>query len=902
MKKIFIIDGMALIYRAHFAMIKNPLITKTGQHTSAIYGFANSIIKIIKDEKPDFFVIALDTRKPTFRHEMYPEYKQNRERMPDELSEQIEPILTMIDLMGIKSISMDGYEADDIIGTLTKTASESDIEAYIVSGDKDMMQLVDSTTYVYSLGNRFKPTTVYDKDKVFEKYGVQPDMMIDWLALVGDKSDNVPGIEGVGPKTATKLLEEFGSYGEVFNNHDKIKNTRISERVMQARDTSSLSYDLVTIKRDLELGINIDSYIISNNNISDLITFFDGYEIYNISQKLEKIYEVSIDRSADNRIDNDKSYTTIYDFNQLDEFISTLKVDKLISIDLETTSLDYLSCDVVGISFSLDPHAGYYIPILRPSDTQDSNPFTFDGVIDRLLRVLSSGDYNFCGQNIKFDYLVLKNNGIELKNIVSDSMIAESLLHPESNSYKLESLALDYLSHRMVPIEDLIGYGKDQISMDKVPIDKISTYACEDSDIALQVNLLQEKELEKKNIKGVYDSIEMPLISVLAKMELNGVFIDTSVLSNLSTEIKSRMTDIESRIYMLAGHEFNINSPMQLADVLFDELKLKTVQKRSTAINVLEALKDDHPLPEEVLEFRHLAKLKSTYIDALPRYIHSSTGRVHSSFNQAIASTGRLSSTSPNFQNIPIRTDLGKEIRRAFIAQQESSHIFSADYSQVELRIMADFSQEPVLIDAFNNGIDIHSKTASLINNIDLNQVTANQRRIAKVVNFGIMYGAGPYRISQELKISMKEAKEIIDNYFDTYPKISNYISSSLNKAREDGYVKTINGRRRNLVNIRSSNKNLVRADERIAINMPIQGTAAELIKIAMINIQEKIEVMNLETKLILQVHDELILEVPENEKKVVSEMVVEEMESALKISVPLKVDSSFGCSWFEAH
>jgi len=448
----------------------------------------------------------------------------------------------------------------------------------------------------------------------------------------------------------------------------------------------------------------------------------------------------------------------------------------------------------------------------------------------------------------------------------------------------------------------LIGHGKEQISMDKVPIDKISKYACEDSDIALQVNLLQEKELEKKNIKGVYDSIEMPLISVLAKMELNGVFIDTSVLSNLSTEIKSRMTDIESRIYMLAGHEFNINSPMQLAEILFDELKLKTVQKRSTAIDVLEALKDNHPLPEEVLEFRHLAKLKSTYIDALPRYIHSLTGRVHSSFNQAIASTGRLSSTSPNFQNIPIRTDLGKEIRRAFIAQQESSHIFSADYSQVELRIMADFSQEPVLIDAFNNGIDIHSKTASLINNIDLNQVTANQRRIAKVVNFGIMYGAGPYRISQELKISMKEAKEIIDNYFETYPKISSYISSSLNKAKEDGYVQTINGRRRNLVNIRSSNKNLVRADERIAINMPIQGTAAELIKIAMINIQEKIEVMNLETKLILQVHDELILEVPDNEKNVVSEMVVEEMESALRISVPLKVDSSFGGSWFEAH
>ena len=901
MKKIFIIDGMALIYRAHFAMIKNPLLTKTGQHTSAIYGFANSIIKIIKDEKPDFFVIALDTRKPTFRHEMYPEYKQNRESMPDELSEQIDPILTMIDLMGIKSISMDGYEADDIIGTLTKTASELDIEAYIVSGDKDMMQLVDSNTYVYSLGNRFKPTTIYDKSKVFEKYGVQPNMMIDWLALVGDKSDNIPGIEGVGPKTATKLLEEFGSYSEVFNNHDKIKNARISEKIMQVKDKSSLSYDLVTIKRDLEIDIDIESYSISNDNISDLITFFDGYEIYNISQKLQKIYE--IDAPVHSPMPTNKNYITIDNFDQLDNLISELKKNKLISIDLETTSLDYLSCNIVGVSFSVDIDSGYYLPI-HQSEGLDSNPdlFNFKSVITRLLPIISSGQYNFCGQNIKFDFLVLKSNGVELKNIISDSMIAESLLHPDSSSYKLESLALDYLNYRMKPIEDLIGHGRKQISMDRVPIDQISTYACEDADIALQVNMLQEKELNNKKLKKVYDSIEIPLISVLAKMELNGVFIDTSVLSKLSTDVNSRITDIENRIYMISGYEFNINSPMQLAEILFDKLKLKKIHKRSTAINVLEVLKHDHPLPEEILEFRHLAKLKSTYIDALPKYIHSITGRVHSSFNQSTTSTGRLSSTSPNFQNIPIRTSLGKEIRRAIVPQKPSYEIFSADYSQIELRIMADFSQESVLIDAFNNNIDIHSKTASLINNIKLNQVTANQRRIAKVVNFGIMYGAGPYRISQELKISMKDAKEIIDTYFATYPKISDYISKSLDSARENGFVETINGRKRNLINIRSSNKNLARADERIAINMPIQGTAAELIKIAMINIQNKIESMNLKSKLILQIHDELILEVPYNEKEIISDMVIYEMETAIKLSVPLKVDSSFGQSWFEAH
>ena len=894
-KRLFLIDGMAQIYRAHFAMINNPLITKDGRHTSAIYGFMNSLFKLLRDEKPDYIAVVLDCKEPTFRHDLYTEYKATREKMPEELVQQLEPLFKVISHTNIPLLKKPGYEADDIIGTLVKKAEETDIDTYMVTGDKDMMQLVSATTFMYTPGNRFKPTTIYDREKVKEKWGVGPEGIIDMLALVGDTSDNVPGVDGVGPKTAKKLLEKYNDIDTIIKYADENKNKRVREGLSNAKDLVYLSKQLVTIMCDVPIEFHIEEMLRSEMDIEALRTDFKDLEMYSLINQVEQLS----DSPSVKEVKIDKKYETVLKEEELERLVKTLDLADLISFDLETTSVIAMEADIVGISFSIKENEGFYIPILFP---ESISSLELDYVLNKLKSIFENNKLHLTGQNIKYDSLILSRYGINIATVSFDTMVAEHMLHPEKNSYKMDYLALDYLNYKMVPIEDLIGTGLHQKNMSEVPLKEISYYASEDADIAFQLTKVLKAKLEKEKLSDPYYDIEIPLIPVLKTIEQNGVYLDFPFLSNLSSTFGIKINELSDNIYRLAGKEFNINSPKQLGEVLFDDLGLKPIRKRSTAVEVLEVLKNHHPLPEEVLKYRHLAKLKNTYVDAFPNYLNKTTGRIHTSLNQTIASTGRLSSANPNFQNIPIRTELGREVRKAFIAQEKDWVILSADYSQVELRIMAHYSQEPELLNAFRLDADIHTRTAALVNDISESEVTSDQRRSAKVVNFGIMYGAGPYRMSQELGISMADAKKLIETYFNTYPGIRSYMDRTLASARENGYVETLYKRRRKTVNLLTSNMNMVKAEERAAINMPIQGTAADLIKIAMINIHNRMKKESIKGKMILQIHDELLFECPIYEAEKLGELVATEMESAIEISVPLKVDWCYGENWYEAH
>jgi len=900
-KKLFIIDGMALIYRSHFAMIKNPLTTKNGQHTSAIFGLANSIFKIIRDENPEYLVMAMDCREPTFRHKMYDLYKANRESMPEELVSQLKLIDEMIEGMNIPILRKPGYEADDIIGTLGIKASSEGLKTYMVSGDKDLMQLVSDRIMLYTPGNSFKPITIYGKSEVAKKWGVNPEKMIEFLALLGDSSDNIPGVNGIGKKTAAKLLDEYGDIQSIQENIDNIKNKRVREGLLNGSDNLELAIKLVTIDNNVDIDIDIGKLKRKEMDKETLNLFFNNLEIHSLSNQLENISTHNSPPRMNIKIK--KLYNTILSKKDLNNLVSKIEKCPLLSFDIETTQLDPIEADIVGFALSFKENEGYYIPIIFP-ERKSIKDYDLDlvTVLNTFKKILENPEIKICGQNLKYDSLILIRHGISLRGIDFDTMIAEHILHPEKNSYKLDNLSIEYFGYEMQPIEDLIGSGKDQISMAEVPIEKASFYASEDADIAFQLSKKLKPLIAQNNLGKSYYDIELPLIPVLVDMENSGVFVDETILAVLSVEVNKKIVDLKKEIFSISKNEFNLNSPQQLGVVLFDELELKQIKKRSTSIEVLETLKFHHPLPDLVLKYRHLSKLSSTYIKALPGHINKRTGRVHTSFNQTIASTGRLSSTKPNFQNIPIRTELGKKIRKAIKVQDDDFVILSADYSQIELRIMAHYSKEPELVRAFNNDLDIHTRTASLVYSVDEQEVTSEQRRAAKVVNFGIMYGAGPFRMSKELGISMKDAKILVETYFNTYPGIQTYIQKTIEEAHLRGYVNTLSGRKRYSQSLGTSNINIQRAEERALINMPIQGTAAELIKIAMVNIYNRIKENGYRSKMILQIHDELIFEVPKNEIEFFSKLVKFEMENAMELIVPLKVDFNCGPSWFDAH
>ena len=897
-KTLYLIDGYAMLYRSHFALIRNPLINSKGMHTSALFGFINQILKLINNDKPDLMVAAFDTSKKTFRHEKYPDYKATREKMPDEMIGQLPYLWKILESMGIPTLEKPGFEADDIIGTLASMASKENLEVYIVSGDKDFMQLVNENIFLYTPSGRKADIKIYDRNGVIDKWGVPPEKIIDLLGLMGDASDNVPGVPGVGEKTAVKLIKEYGSLEASLDHADEVKNKRAREGLQNARSEALLSKDLVTI--DTNMDLNIDFSTLKTNDIDkeSLALIFQELEFETLQKQILGD-DIPISKKKDAP---KKDYRTLYSEEDIKNFLGSIKEGEWLSFDIETTSVNPMSCDIVGFSFSNKQNTGVYIPIHWP-DSKDS---LFDDYITKVLELMRPVMENELipktGQNVKFDSLILLRNGIKVAGIKFDTMIAAHLLKPELRSFKLENLSLEYLDYAMVPIEDLIGKGKDQISMAEVDIDKISFYASEDADIALQLTYIFEKKLDDENLSKFFNEIEIPLLPVLTEMEFNGMYIDSDLLKTMSIKIGKKLDGLIKDIYQESGFEFNINSTQQLAKILFDIKGLPEIKKRSTAEDVLERLKGQHLLPELVLEYRKLNKLKNTYIDALPELKLPSTGRIHSTFNQTITATGRLSSSNPNFQNIPIKTEEGREIRKAFKSNNRDWVIFSADYSQIELRIMAHLSQDTSLVDAFNNGDDIHSRTAADVYNVSISDVQPSMRRTAKIVNFGLLYGAGPFRMSQELGIPQKEAKALIEKYFDTYSGIKKYVEDTMQKAKKNRFVKTLLGRKRPVWDIDSSNHLHREAAKRMAINMPIQGTSAEMIKIAMTSVSNHLNEHKMKSKLVLQIHDELVFETPKNELNDLENMVVDKMVNALPLSVPIEVDSGFGQSWYEAH
>ncbi|MCK4812755.1 MAG: DNA polymerase I [Candidatus Marinimicrobia bacterium] len=889
--KLFIIDGMAIAYRAHFALIRSPLVTSDGRHVSATHGFLNALLKIIRDENPDFLSVAFDSREKTFRHKKYPEYKATREKMPFEMRPQIQWIKDILNAMNIPIIEIPGYEADDIIGTLALRAENENIDTYMVSGDKDFMQLITEHIFLYAPATGKRPLIVYGREEVEEKWGLPPEHIIDLLGLMGDSSDNIPGVRGIGEKTAVKLLKKHGSLEAVLSHAGKEPNTRVREGLQEQADMARLSRELATINTMVPMHISWEDMRVDNS-----------YEHEALREKLQSLelfkfirdLNLDSDHAGIQSSSQEQQYILCETDKDIQELVEKLQQQTLIAVDTETDGLDPMIAPLVGLSFAFTPWEGYYIPYSKKH-------------LALLEPVLSNTDIMKIGQHIKFDMLVLQQHGVHLQGKLFDTMLAAYLLNPDMNSYKLDILAERYLHYHMIPITDLIGTKKSkQIPMSQVSLKDITFYAAEDADITFRLYEIFNKKLEQASLLMVFHEIELPLIWVLADMQHKGVYVDVPFLRKMSANIGRKMTIMMQEIYDLAGGVFNINSPKQLGHILFEKLSLPVVKKTktgfSTDVTVLEKLKHEHPLPEKILSFRMLSKLRSTYVDAFPTLINTDTKRIHGSFNQTIAATGRLSSSNPNFQNIPIRTELGREIRKAFRAQEKGWHILAADYSQVELRIMAHLSEDPNLLKAFQHNADIHTRTAATVFNIDDADVTPDMRRTAKVINFGIMYGAGAHRISQELSIGHGDAAAIIKAYFERYTGVKEYIEKTVVHCKEHGYVSTLYGRMRHIPDINSENRNLQEAAKRAAINMPVQGTAADIIKIAMIRIHEQMKKNKLQSKMILQVHDELVFEVHPDEYDFLKKHIKHIMENAAKLAVPLKVDIGIGDTWFEAH
>ncbi|MDC1032362.1 DNA polymerase I [Candidatus Marinimicrobia bacterium] len=897
-KRLFLIDGYAMLYRSHFALIRNPLINSKGMHTSALFGFINQVLKLIRKEKPDFLMAAFDSPKKTFRHERYPEYKATREKMPEEMREQLPYLWKLLKAMKIPTLEQPGFEADDIIGTLAVRANEKNLDTFIVSGDKDFMQLVNDNIFLYSPSGRQSEIKIYDKSGVKDKWGVPPEMIIDLLGLMGDSSDNVPGVMGVGEKTAVKLLKEYGTLENALDHADEVKNKRAREGLQSGREKALLSQELVTIDTNMNIDSNFEEMATDGFDVNELEGLFHELEFQALINQI-KSFKSEVPSQNE---ESEKDYKTLLDLIDIQKFANSIKEGEWLSFDLETTSLDPMSCDIVGFSFATKKNQAIYIPILYKEKEANLFDDHLNLVLNILRPVFENSKIPKTGQNIKFDALILRNHGLKVFGLKFDTLLAAHLINPDSRSLKLENLSFEHLNYRMLPIEDLIGKGRNQISMSEVELEKISFYASEDADIALQLTHIFDKKLKKQNLDKFFNEIEMPLLPVLLELEYNGMYVDSKMLSIMSDNLGNNIENLISNITKEAGTEFNINSTQQLANILFDIIGLPEIKKRSTAEEVLTRLKNEHPLPSLILEYRKLNKLKNTYIDALPTLINLKTKRIHSTFSQTVTSTGRLSSRNPNFQNIPIRTDLGREIRKAFKSENKDWIIFSADYSQIELRIMAHLSQDKTLLDAFNKGEDIHTRTAADVFNVDIDEVIPEMRRTAKIVNFGLLYGAGPFRMSQELGIPQKEAKSIIESYFERYSGIKDYIDSVIEYARANKYVKTILGRRRQVWDIDSNNHLHKEAAKRMAINMPIQGTNAEMIKIAMIDIQKELELKNMKSKMLLQIHDELVFEVPLEELNNLQNIVTNKMENSLPLSVPIVVDCGNGESWYEAH
>lgn len=883
---LYLIDGNSYIYRAYHAI--RSLATSKGLPTNAIYGFTNMLLKIVKEKKPDYLAIAFDVKGPTKRHIEYEQYKAHRPEMPKDLVQQIPYIHKLVEAFNIPAILMEGYEADDIIGTISKKM-EKDFDVVIVTGDKDMLQLISQNIKIYDT----LKDKVYEEKDVVERFGVAPDKVVEIMGLMGDASDNIPGVHGIGEKTATALIAEFGSIENLLSNIDKLKKPKLAEVLKGSADIARLSRGLATIILDCPVEMDLNEYKKKEPDNALLIGLLKELEFTSL------LKQISGEASS---LEN-KRYSTVLKEDALLQLIKKIKEKGELSIDTETTSEDPMLAEIVGISISIEKDEGFYIPVSHrylgaPEQLKK------EWVLNQLKQLLEDDKIKKIGQNIKYEIIVFKNHGINLSGISFDTMVASYLLNPNKYSHGLNNIALEYLNHIMTTYKDVTGSGKGQKNFSEVDIETATNYSCEDAEITYQLAKLLGPMLKEQGLERLFYDVEVPLTSVLARIEMNGVKVDTDFLSSLSKEVDAQLNDIVKRIYSLAGGEFNINSPKQLSEVLFTRLGLKPVKKtktgHSTDEEVLTTLAKEHALPKELLDYRQLTKLKSTYIDALPRMVHPKTKRIHTSLNQTVTSTGRLSSSEPNLQNIPIRTELGKRIREAFVAE-EGKMLLSADYSQIELRILAHLSGDEVLIDAFKRDEDVHTRTAMELFGAAPDKVDSNMRRFAKTVNFGIVYGMSPYGLSSDLGIPVDEAKAYIDNYFVHYKGVKEFINKTISEAKEKGYVTTMLNRKRYIPELVSANGATRNFGERMAVNTPIQGSAADLIKMAMINIDKRLDKERLKSMMILQVHDELVFETPESELEIIKELVKKEMENVMPMSVPIKVDIGIGRNWSEA-
>lgn len=920
--KLLLIDAYALIYRSYYALIRSPRINSKGFNTSAIFGFVNILEDVLKKENPSHVAVAFDPKGPTFRHEAFEQYKAQREETPEVIRQSVPIIRDIIEAYNIPILEVPGYEADDVIGTISKQAAQKGFTVYMMTPDKDYGQLVGDNIYMY----RPKHGGGYDimgVPEVLAKFNLSStEQVIDLLGLMGDSSDNIPGCPGVGEKTAQKLLADFGSIDNLLANTDKLKGAQ-KKKVEENAEQIRFSKFLATIKTDVPIEFDADSCKKQNVNEDKLIEIYTELEfrtfINRFKQEPQKevksgpvqgsLFAIFSDENTEaekkSSLADLKSTPHTYHIadneEEISKICSILANQKFFCFDTETDGIDPLTAELVGMSFSITKNEAWYVPV--PANREEATK-----IVARFSPTLQNPEIQKIGQNIKFDILVLRKYGVKVAGPLFDTMIAHYLLNPELR-HNMDYLAETYLKYKTVSIEELIGpKGKKQGNMRNVPLNQISEYAAEDADITLQLKDYFEPLLKQESVEDLFYNIEMPLIYVLAEMEATGVTLDTSALKESSEILSGQLVSLEKEIHELAGLEFNINSPKQIGEVLFDRMKLDEKAKKtktggySTSEEVLEKLRSKHPIIGKILEYRGLKKLLSTYIDALPELINKETGKIHTSFNQAVTATGRLSSTNPNLQNIPVRDEMGREIRRAFTADNDNCIFFSADYSQIELRIMAHLSNDAHMVEAFVSGEDIHAATAAKIYNVPINEVTSDMRRKAKTANFGIIYGISVFGLAERLNIPRAESKELIDGYFNTYPEIRKYMDESIRVAKEHGYVETIFKRKRFLPDINSGNAVVRGYAERNAINAPIQGSAADIIKLAMIKIHQRFEEEGLKSRMILQVHDELNFNVYKDEYEKVKEIVLDSMENVIKLRVPLIADYGEGKSWLEAH
>jgi DNA polymerase-1 len=940
-KRLFLVDAYALIFRGYYAFIKNPRINSKGTDTSAILGFMNSLLDVIKRERPDHLAVCFDKGGSDARNGMFEDYKANRDATPEAIKIAIPYIYDILKAMHIPIMVKEGFEADDVIGTLAKKAEKEGYKTFMVTPDKDFAQLVSENIFMYRpvFGGGYETWGIPEVQKKFEVEN--PLQVIDFLGMMGDSSDNIPGLPGVGEKTAKKFIAQYGSMEGLLANTHELKG-KMKEKVEGAKELGMLSKELAKIMLDVPVEFDAKDFEMSEPNVENVMSIFQELEFRRLIDNFNKTFATKATTEVSNTTETkaapkkqtsagagqfslfggdiasseekaasptgrktiattDHLYQSVAPGMALKLFVSNLLKQKSVCFDTETTGINPITAELVGIAFSWEVGKGFYVPFPENRDEAQE-------LIEQLRPFFEDEDIEKIGQNLKYDIKVLKKYNLDVKGKMFDTMLAHYLINPDMR-HNMDVLAETYLNYTPVSITELIGKkGKNQLSMRQVPIEQQTEYAVEDADITLQLKEHFEKELGEANTQKLFDEIEIPLVRVLADMELEGINLDVEFLNSLSSDLNRDIAILETKIYEQAGVEFNIASPKQLGEILFDKMKLVDKPKKtktgqySTAEDVLSYLAKDHAIIQNILDYRGLAKLKSTYVDALPTQVEPTTGRVHTDYMQTVAATGRLASNNPNLQNIPIRTERGRQVRKAFIPRNKDYTLLAADYSQIELRIIAALSKEETMITAFKNGEDIHASTASKVFNVPLNEVTREQRSNAKTVNFGIIYGVSAFGLSNQTDLSRTEAKELIDTYYTTYPKLREYMSAQVDFARDHEYVQTVLGRRRYLKNINSQNAVVRGASERNAVNAPIQGSAADIIKIAMINVHKKLEEGQYKTKMLLQVHDELVFDVYKPELETMKSLIKTEMETAYKLDVPLVVDLDIGDNWLEAH